>query len=145
MNTNSCPKTFNKSSHWVHILSHKIKILQTRKTRQINLFNAILKHASSINQSINQFIVTWLQLEGSCTVRQNNKNISELWHLCIRTSTRLVVLLFLALYVKTMLCQTYRFILVSLFNPIPYPLMILYMTLLTFKTAASPYCKSIAS
>jgi len=23
MNTNSCPKTFNKNSHWVHILSHK--------------------------------------------------------------------------------------------------------------------------
>ena len=31
MNTNSCPKTFNKNSHWVHILSHKEKYYKREK------------------------------------------------------------------------------------------------------------------
>ena len=43
MNTNSCPKTFNKNQSLGAYSITQIKTLQTRKTRQINLFNAIPK------------------------------------------------------------------------------------------------------
>jgi len=40
-NTNSCPKTFNKTVTG-HVFYHTSKLLQTKKkTRQINTFNAI--------------------------------------------------------------------------------------------------------
>jgi len=43
-NTNSCPKTFNKAVTG-YIFYHISKILQTnKKTRKINLFNAIPKN-----------------------------------------------------------------------------------------------------
>jgi len=37
-------KTFNKNNYWVHYSITQIKILQTKKTREINLFNAIPKN-----------------------------------------------------------------------------------------------------
>ena len=43
MNTNSCPKTFNKKQSLGAYSITQIETLQTRKTRQINLFNAIPK------------------------------------------------------------------------------------------------------
>ena len=44
MNTNSCPKTFNKNSHWVHILSHKYKYYKREKLERSIFSILFLKH-----------------------------------------------------------------------------------------------------
>ena len=44
MNTNSCPKTFNKNSHWVHILSHKYKYYKREKLERSIFSILFVKH-----------------------------------------------------------------------------------------------------
>ena len=87
MNTNSCPKTFNKNSHWVHILSHKYKYYKREKLEKsisLMLFLKTVKDAKFVvdGNAFQTFIT--LSTKSFCLMLAVHLGLNSLylWHVC---------------------------------------------------------------